>query len=56
MSHSKPPMAQARWFEMEDGRRVMATVHPSYLLRVPASGRQTAYAAFVRDLRLMKGK
>jgi len=47
---------RGRWFDLGDGRRAMATVHPSYLLRVPDADRQAAYSAFVRDLRLLKGK
>ncbi len=38
---------------MHDGRRVVVTVHPSYLLRLPDDkARQREYAAFVQDLKL----
>lgn len=38
-----------------DGRSVLITVHPSYLLRIPdKQGRQVEYAKFVRDLQLAK--
>jgi probable DNA metabolism protein len=34
-----------------DGRSILITVHPSYLLRIPdEQGRQVEYAKFVRDL------
>lgn len=43
------------WRELPDGARGFATVHPSYLLRLrDAAGRAEAYAAFVRDLRLLQ--
>ncbi|MDF4026742.1 UdgX family uracil-DNA binding protein [Luteibacter sp. PPL201] len=49
-------MAQrGAWIDLPDGRRAMATVHPSYLLRVPdPDEREQAYAQFVRDLTLMR--
>lgn len=38
-----------------DGRSMLITVHPSYLLRIPdEQGRQVEYAKFVRDLQLAK--
>jgi len=48
-------MAQrGEWIDLPDGRRAMATVHPSYLLRLPdAEAREAGYADFVRDLSLM---
>ncbi len=48
-------MAQrGEWLELPDGRRALATVHPSYLLRLPDhAAREEGYADFVRDLRLM---
>ncbi|KAF1004180.1 MAG: Type-4 uracil-DNA glycosylase [Luteibacter sp.] len=46
---------RGRWIELPDGRRAMATVHPSYLLRLPDPAEQErAYADFVRDLSLMR--
>ena len=43
------------WIELPDGRQAMATVHPSYLLRLPdAQERERAYADFVRDLSLIQ--
>jgi len=49
-------MAQrGEWIDLPDGRKAMATVHPSYLLRLPdAEARETGYADFVRDLGLMR--
>jgi DNA polymerase len=42
------------WRDLPSGARGFATVHPSYLLRLrDASERERAYAAFVRDLRLL---
>lgn len=41
------------WRELADGRRAFATVHPSYLLRMPSGERDAAWDAFVRDLRLI---
>jgi DNA polymerase len=42
------------WHTLADGRRAFATVHPSWLLRMPGEDRDEAYAAFVRDLRLIE--
>jgi DNA polymerase len=49
-------MAQrGEWIELPDGRKAMATVHPSYLLRLPdVEAREAGYAEFVRDLGLMR--
>jgi DNA polymerase len=49
-------MAQrGAWVDLPDGRKAMATVHPSYLLRLPdEAAREAGYADFVRDLRLMR--
>jgi DNA polymerase len=41
------------WRELADGRRAFATVHPSYLLRMPSDERDAAWDAFVRDLGLI---
>lgn len=38
---------------LADGARMIVTVHPSYLLRIPDAGDKRAqYRLFVRDLRL----
>jgi hypothetical protein len=34
-------------------RQFLVTVHPSFILRVPDSDRQTEFARFVSDLRLV---
>lgn len=42
---------RGEWHARDDGSRVMATVHPSYLLRLPdETARQQAYREFVADL------
>jgi uracil-DNA glycosylase family protein len=41
------------WRTLADGRRAFATVHPSFLLRMPRDDREQAYADFVRDLGLI---
>jgi DNA polymerase len=43
--------ARGTWMEREDGLRVLVTLHPSALLRVPPEERDAAFAAFVADLR-----
>jgi len=46
---------RGQWRVLEDGTRAFATVHPSYLLRLPdESARAQAYRDFVRDLRLLE--
>ena len=45
---------RGRWHRLDDGTRVLPTVHPSYLLRLPASEREQAWRAFVADLRLLR--
>lgn len=43
---------RGQWQELPNGVRVIATVHPSYVLRQRDSeSRHAAYAAFVRDLK-----
>jgi len=45
---------RGQWIELPDGRKAMATMHPSYLLRLPdPAARERAYADFVRDLSLI---
>lgn len=46
---------RGEWITLADGRKAMATVHPSYLLRLPDAGeKERAYGEFVRDLGLMR--
>ena len=42
---------RGRWIEHRSGARVMATVHPAYVLRVSSTDRERVYAEFVADLR-----
>ena len=47
-------MAQrGQWERLGNGARAFATVHPSWVLRQPASDRDAAYRGFVDDLRLL---
>ncbi len=41
------------WHDLHDGTRVLATVHPSWVLRHGGESRERAYARFLRDLRLL---
>jgi DNA polymerase len=41
---------RGRWIRRADGRRVLLTLHPSALLRVPPEEREQAFALFVQDL------
>ncbi len=43
---------RGRWVELGNGRRGLATVHPSYLLRL-REGREEVYDQFVAELRLL---
>jgi probable DNA metabolism protein len=45
---------RGRVIELDDATRVLVTVHPSYLLRLPdAEARQREYERFVEDLRIV---
>jgi DNA polymerase len=45
---------RGRVIDLDDGTRVLVTVHPSYLLRLPdEDARLREYAAFVEDLRIV---
>ena len=51
LGRAVPVMAErGHWLVREDGRKVLITVHPSALLRVPSEDREEAFGAFVRDL------
>jgi DNA polymerase len=41
---------RGRWHRAADGTPVLATVHPSWVLRQPASVGEAAYAGMVADL------
>ena len=46
---------RGKWLTTAGGVRAFATVHPSYLLRLPDEAqRSEAYAAFVRDLAMLR--
>jgi uracil-DNA glycosylase family protein len=52
MGRTVPVTAErGRWLAREDGRKVLVTLHPSALLRVPPEDREEAFAAFVKDLK-----
>lgn len=42
--------ARGQWLDREDGRKVLITLHPSALLRVPPEDRDAAFSAFAADL------
>lgn len=42
--------ARGQWLDREDGRKVLITLHPSALLRVPPEDRDAAFSAFADDL------
>jgi uracil-DNA glycosylase len=45
---------RGEWFELDNGARGIATVHPSSLLRIPdRDAREAAYREFVDDLKLV---
>jgi len=46
---------RGRWIEHRSGARVMATVHPAYVLRVSPADRERVYAECVADLRHVAG-
>jgi len=51
MGRAVPVMAsRGRWLEREDGRKVLITLHPSALLRVPSEDKEEAFEAFANDL------
>ena len=43
---------RGQWLVREDGRRVLVTLHPSALLRLPDAERDAAYARWLEDLRV----
>ncbi len=45
---------RGRWQSLDDGTRAFATVHPSFLLRLPDQQRDAAFAEFVRDLEMLR--
>jgi uracil-DNA glycosylase len=52
MGHAVAVTAErGKWLERADGRKVLITLHPSALLRVPPEERDEAFEAFVADLK-----
>lgn len=45
---------RGHWLERADGRKVLVTLHPSALLRMPDEEREAAFEAFVADLEKAK--
>ncbi|MEP6790368.1 MAG: UdgX family uracil-DNA binding protein, partial [Ramlibacter sp.] len=51
MGYAVPVMSErGKWLEREDGRKVLITLHPSALLRMPTADKDDAFKAFVADL------
>ncbi|RYF44199.1 MAG: DUF4130 domain-containing protein [Comamonadaceae bacterium] len=42
---------RGQWLERHDGRKVLITLHPSALLRLPPEDKADAFDAFLRDLK-----
>jgi len=42
---------RGQWLARDDGLRVLITLHPSALLRMPPEDKEAAFAAFIEDLR-----
>ncbi|MES2188652.1 MAG: UdgX family uracil-DNA binding protein [Pseudomonadota bacterium] len=56
LGHAVPVMAsRGKWFDRQDGLRVLVTVHPSALLRLPEEARDEAYGAWLADLAHLSG-
>jgi uracil-DNA glycosylase len=55
LGRAVPVMAErGHWLAREDGRKVLVTLHPSALLRVPSEDRDAAFAAFTADLKKVR--
>ena len=55
MGHAISVTAErGNWLTRADGRKVLITLHPSALLRMPPEDRDEAFAAFVADLKKAK--
>ena len=44
---------RGQWLEFEDGQKLIATIHPSAILRTPGEDREQEYRHFVADLSLV---
>lgn len=45
---------RGRWIDLDGVTQAFATVHPSYLLRLPANEQDAGYRDFLRDLALLR--
>lgn len=51
MGHAVPVMSErGKWLERGDGLKVLVTLHPSALLRMPAEDKEEGFKAFLKDL------
>ncbi|MGQ2979819.1 MAG: UdgX family uracil-DNA binding protein [Polaromonas sp.] len=54
LGRAVPVMAnRGQMFERDDGRKVLVTLHPAALLRMPVDEREAAYAAWLADLSVL---
>jgi len=44
---------RGQWFDFQDSRRIIATIHPSAVLRAPDDERENEYRGFVADLAIV---
>ncbi|MDI1340240.1 UdgX family uracil-DNA binding protein [Polaromonas sp.] len=57
LGRAVPVMAhRGQILERDDGRKVLVTLHPSALLRMPTEEREAAYAAWLADLSVLNGE
>jgi len=47
---------RGQFLPLANGRKLLVTVHPSYLLRVPDEEREREFTRFVNDLKLLTGE
>jgi len=47
---------RGKWIDTEGGVKIIATVHPSSILRAPGDAREIEYREFVNDLRVVAKK
>jgi len=45
--------SRGQWFDFQNSRKLIATVHPSSILRAPDEDREAAYRDFVADLTIV---
>lgn len=49
---ASPASERGQWLQRPDGLRVLITLHPSALLRLPPRRQGAGFQAFVSDLRM----